>query len=230
HRGSNVSRPLAHRLPVGNSGVPLFLGATVDRHCRYPRVFQNGRGGHGVDRIRTPSKADLGCNRPWADGLHNGRGHSFQERTISEQSRSTMFGDHLIDRTTEIQVDKVRLHPIHDRFRRLRHAVRIRAEQLDAERPLYLSKIEHLARVFISMQNTIRGDKLGHQYVRPLLFAESPEYRIRDPRHRSEVKRTHMIEPGKHGEVVSCQLSVVSCRLAVGGWRLARQWISRPSH
>src|SRR5580704_8053955 len=119
-----------------------------------------------------------------------------------------MLADHLVDRTTKIQVDKIRLHPVHDRFRRLRHALRISAEQLDTQRALFRLKTEHLPRALVPMQNTIRRDKFGDQHVRPLLLAKPAKNRVCHARHRREVKGTHLVEPGKHWRSVSASVSV----------------------
>ncbi len=59
-------------------------------------------------------------------------------------------------------------------------------------------KVQHLSRVLVAVQYAIRGDKFGHQHVRALLLAKPAKNRVRNSRHRREVKRTRVVKPRKH--------------------------------
>ncbi len=130
-----------------------------------------------------------------------------------------MLANHLVDRTPEVQVDEIRLDPVENRFCRVRHTLRVCAEQLDANGTLLRSKIQHLSRVLVAVQYAIRRDKFGHQHVRALLLAKPAKDRVRYSRHRREVKRTRVVKPGKHrrGSTFSGQYSKLGVSTGAAG-------------
>ena len=116
-------------------------------------------------------------------------GYRGEGGTILEQRGTAVFRDHLVDRTTEIQIDEIRPHPIDHVFRRLRHMLRVPAKKLDADRSLAVIEIEVLARSFVPAKHAFGRNEFGHEHVRPALLAELPEDLGRDARHRGEIKR-----------------------------------------
>src|ERR1019366_2140175 len=125
----------------------------------------------------------------WRAGAHDGRSAAGQGGTILEQSRPAVFRDDFVDRTTKVQIDKIRLDPIDHLSCRFGHVVRIPAEKLHTEWALDLVEVEILLRSVISPEDTLGRNKFGGQNIGPVFFADLAKDLVRHASHRREVKR-----------------------------------------
>ena len=141
-----------------------------------------------VDRVRIPPDPDFGGHWDRRDRAHDRSRHSRQSRAILQEGRAAILRHDFVHRAAEIQIDKIRAHPIHDVFRRFRHVLRISAKELDPDRPLAFVEIEVFARALVPPEHAFGGDKFRHEDIRAALLAELAENLVRDPRHRREIK------------------------------------------
>jgi len=115
--------------------------------------------------------------------------HRLNERQILETARAAISLHDLLDGTTEVDVDELRLKDIGNQARRLAHCERIRPEDLNSNRTFVCAEPKLVQRVSVLTADSLRGQKLGDDYVRTKATAESPERRLRHSSHRSEVER-----------------------------------------
>src|SRR5260370_1392894 len=101
-----------------------------------------------------------------------------------------------VDRATEIEIDKIRNHPINDLARGCGHVLDIGAEKLDADWPFNFIKIEVFARPLIPSENPFGGNEFSDQYIRAVFFAQLAENSVGHAGHWREIKRKAIGEPG----------------------------------
>jgi hypothetical protein len=109
-----------------------------------------------------------------------------------------MFANNLVDRTTEVQVNEIRLHPVDYRLRGVSQTIRFGSKQLDPDRSLLRQELKHLPGAPIPVQDTICRHKFGHENVRALFLAQPSEYGICHARHGRKINGLLVVEPGQH--------------------------------
>jgi hypothetical protein len=72
----------------------------------------------------------------------------------------------------------------------------IRAEELHAERSLGWIKIEVFTSALVAAKDALSGNELADENICAIAFADLAENRVRHTRHRGEVKREGIVEPG----------------------------------
>ena len=114
-------RHLANDFPIRKTGVALRPRATMHRDGLHAAVFENAGHGNGIDEIRVPADAHLGRHRNRHRFGDLAR-HAGQQRAVFEQGGAAVFGNHLVHRAAEIDVDEVGLLPVDDFARGFAHA------------------------------------------------------------------------------------------------------------
>ena len=59
-----------------------------------------------------------------------------------------------------------------------------------------------------ALSDALRRHGLRHHHIRAIALAEMAESRVRNPRHRREVKREPVLEPSEHGAEASASLEM----------------------
>ena len=183
HRNLHCGGNLRDHRPVRLAGISLLLGAAMHGDAAHAALLQDARGFLGIDGIPVPPDADLGRDRHRVGRLHHRLRHAGQQGAIPQQGRAPVFANDLVDRAAEIQIEKIRPHPVDDSPGRAGQPFRFPAKQLHPQRPLFLMKIEIILRAGIAVQDALGRDKFRGQNVRALRLAKTPEDGIRHARH-----------------------------------------------
>src|SRR5438876_3277817 len=75
----------------------------------------------------------------------------------------------------------------------------VRAEKLNADRPLDLIEIEIFPGPLAPAKNSFGRHEFGGEHVRAVFLAELAKNLVRDPGHRCEIKRESILKPGQRG-------------------------------
>ena len=104
-------------------------------------------------------------------------------RLAHEAAAGVVLGD-LGYRTAHVDVDDVGAHAFDD-LRGLGHLLRIAAEDLNRDRPLFLRVLGVLQRAIDAADQPLGADHLGHdQTAAAMPLDEAAERRVGHPRHR----------------------------------------------
>src|SRR5207245_9525781 len=92
-----------------------------------------------------------------------------------------------------------------NRFGGFGYVFGIRAEKLNADRPLDLIEVEIFPGPLVPAKNSFGGNEFGGEHVRAVFLAELAKNLVRDPGHRREIKRETVLEPGQrvHESILS---------------------------
>src|SRR5690606_25237699 len=175
-------------VPVRGAGVHLRAAARVQGQGPGAGVLAAQRDLDGVARLLAPATADLhrGGQRRGAIHRTDDRLHEVQ---VLEAPGAAVAGDHLLDRTAEIDVDEIGPVDIGDQRRGVRHRHRVRPEDLHADRTLHFVEAQVLVRARAAPPDALRAHELADHDVRAEAAAQAPERRFAHPRLGREVER-----------------------------------------
>src|SRR2546430_11022817 len=81
----------------------------------------------------------------------------------------------------------------------------VRAEKLNADRPLDLIEVEIFPGPLVAAKNSFGGNEFGGEHIRAVFLAELAKNLVRDPGHRREIKRKTVLEPGQRVHIRFCR-------------------------
>ena len=73
----------------------------------------------------------------------------------------------------------------------------ISTEELHAERPLAWVEVEVFTRTLVTAKDALSGNEFGDENVCAIALADLAENLVRHTRHRGEIERKSMVEPGE---------------------------------
>ena len=203
HGDADRAGAFVDHVPVGFAAVALRACPAVDRDRLDPATLEDLADLDRVDRLFVPADADL--RGDWddvTDSLDDVLRDACQCGAIFEQRRAAVFGDHLVDWAAEVDVDEVRLFPVDDLLRRLRHADAVAAENLNADRSLAVVELGVFLRAVVLPDDALGRDELGDHYVGAEFFAERSKNHVGNTGHRGQVDReVSIFKPGEHARI-----------------------------
>ena len=176
---------LLHRpdiVPVGGSGVHLVPGAAVDGHGGRTGLLHGLCKLHAVDGALVPAQAELHRHRALCPPDHR-FGHPHRLGRVTHQAGAVPGVCHFGHGAAHIDVDDVRPGNFGGDGRPLLHAHGVAAEDLGGGGVLPLPQLQQGHGLFVLKAQGLGADHLRAGQPRPLLPADSPEGRIRHPRH-----------------------------------------------
>src|SRR6516164_6063069 len=86
--------------------------------------------------------------------------------------------------------------------------VRIRAEELYANRTLQRIETNHFPGALVAVQDPLGRDELGHCHIGSLFLTDAAKHRVCDSCHRSQIKRApRILKPREHRETLKISAS-----------------------
>ena len=102
-------------------------------------------------------------------------------------------------RTPEIQIDKIGGNPIDHLLGSLRHVSGVGTEELNPKRSLASVEVEIFTGTLIASKDAFGRDEFGNQNVCAVSLADLAKNLVGHTRHRGEIKREGILEPGERG-------------------------------
>ncbi len=172
HRNRDAARDLVHEVPVGRARVRLLGGAAVERDGRRTGLLDPLRHVGGVGLVVVPALAHLHRHRD-ADCLdHRADDAGGVFRFAHQAAAGMMLGD-FRHRAAHVDVHDIGAHALDD-ARRLGHAIRIAAEDLDGHGPLFLGVLGVLERPVDAAHQPLAAHHLAYDQAAPAVPLHQP--------------------------------------------------------
>src|ERR1019366_5727067 len=194
HRNVERLDELRDLLPARGTGIHLCARTRMQRDRPHARVLAAQADRHGIAHFLVPAAAYLAGDREMRRA-HDGLDDLLHEPEILEASGSAVAPHDLLHRATEVDVDQLRLKHVRNERRGFTHRARLASEDLHADRPLIGPEPQLAQRGLVFPANPLCGQELRHDDIRAKAAAESPEWRLRHPRHRRQ-KQRHLVRDG----------------------------------
>jgi hypothetical protein len=177
----------AHEIPIGGAVVELAAGAAVHRDHANAARLGDARQLRRVAAGLVPAGAHLERDREVDRrdrGLHDAPG----QVGFAHQRRAGGLVDHLLDRTTEVDVDQRRA-AVGIEPRRLGHDFGLAAGQLHRHGEDLGAALGQLHRLPGLADHGLAGDHLRDHQPGAEALDQAPERQVRDPGHRGQDHR-----------------------------------------
>ena len=169
-------------VPVGLPGVHLHPGAAVDRQGVRPGLLQGFGKVHGVHAAAVPALAEFHRHGDGDRRLYGLHDPACQLR-VAHQGRAVAGFDDLPHGAAHIDVQHVRPRELQRQSRRLRHDLRLVAEDLHGAGMLVLRQVQQRPGLFVLIDQSLGRDHLRGGQGRPLRPAEGAKGKVRHPGH-----------------------------------------------
>ena len=181
---AGIALHLTDEGPVGLASVHLCAGAPVDGEGCNTAVLQL-LGKVGDDELLgVPAKSGFHCDGGFYC-LHHLARDVEHEGDVLQHTGTGTFACHLLHRTTEVEVDDIGMHLLHN-LCRLHHGGHVATVDLNAHRSLFVADGEFVDGGLHRAHQCLGTYKLSIYHSRPESLAQHPESDIRHVLHRSE--------------------------------------------